>query len=192
MLVLPLMLALGATPTFGELDGASQLARDEQIAEARAAARGRAGISLVGSAAVGFATNAFALGIGLSADAGMTFADRYAIVLRLTATFFGLLSAALEFEVVLSERLMFGVGASWGVFGELDAPGASWVGLPARVTWAFSERQREEIARSGFAFFAELTPGFGYANFAGYGGSRRPVGVPLTIVALVGIGYAWW
>lgn len=192
MLLLSLVMALGATPTFGELDGASQLARDEAIAEARAAARGRAGISLVGNAAVGFATNAFALGVGLSADAGMTFADRYAIVLRLTGTFLGLLSAALEFEVVLSERVMFGVGASWGVFGGLDAPGAAYIGIPARVSWAFSERPREAIARSGFVFFAELTPGFGYLNSAGYGAIRRPAGVPLTIVALVGIGYAWW
>ena len=192
MLMLSLVMALGATPTFGELDGASQLARDEAIAEARAAARGRAGISLVGSAAFGFATNAFALGIGFSADAGMTFADRYTIALHLTATAFLLLSAALEFEVVLSERMMFGVGASLGGFGGLDAPGASYVGIPARVSWAFSERAREAIARSGFVFFAELTPGFGYVNSAGYGGSRRPLGVPLTIVALVGIGYAWW
>lgn len=191
MLLLSLVMALGATPTFDELDGASQLARDDQIAEARAAARGRAGISLVGNAAVGFATNAFVLGAGFSADAGMTFADRYTIALRLTATF-TLLSAGLEFEVVLSERVMFGVGALWGVFGFLDAPGAAYIGIPARVTWAFSERPREEVARRGFAFFAELTPGFGYFNSAGYGGSRRPVGVPLTIVALVGIGYAWW
>lgn len=192
MLLLSLVMALGATPTFDELDGASQLARDEQIAEARAAARGRAGISLVGSAAVGFATNAFVFGAGFSADAGMTFADRYTIALRLTATAFMLLSAGLEFEVVLSERVMFGVGASWGIFGFLDSPGAAYVGIPARVTWAFSERPREEVARRGFAFFAELTPGFGYVNSAGFEGRGRPVGVPLTIVALVGIGYAWW
>ncbi len=191
MLLLSLVMALGATPTFGELDGASQLARDEQIAEARAAARGRAGISLVGNAAVGFATNAFVFGAGFSADAGMTFADRYTLALRLTATF-TLLSAGLEFEVVLSERVMFGVGALWGIFGFLDAPGAAYVGIPARVSWAFSERPREAIARSGFVLFAELTPGFGYANFAGYEGRGRPAGVPLTIVALVGIGYAWW
>jgi hypothetical protein len=192
MLMLSLVLALGATPTLGEIDGAVQFAEDEEIAEARAAARGRAGISLVGSAAVGFATNAFVFGAGFSADAGMTFADRYTIALRLTATAFMLLSAGLEFELVLSERVMFGVGASWGTFGFLDAPGAAYVGIPARVTWAFSERPREAIARSGFVFFAELTPGFGYLNYAGYGAIRRPAGIPLTIVALVGIGYAWW
>lgn len=192
MLVLPLMLALGATPTPAEIDRAVQLAEDDEIAEARAAVRGRAGISLVGNAAVGFATSAFAFGVGLSADAGLTFADRYAISLRLTGTFFLLLSAALEFEVFLSERVMFGIGAAWGGFGGLDAPGASYLGLPARVSWAFSERPREAVARRGFALFAEVTPGFGYANSTGLGGSRSAAGIPLTIVALVGIGYAWW
>lgn len=192
MLMLSLVMSLGVTPTLGDIDRAVQLAEDDEIAEARAAARVRAGISLVGSAGLGFATNALAVGAGLSADIGVTFADRYAIALRLTGTIFLLLSAALEFEFVLSERVLFGLGASWGVFGGLDAPGASWVGLPARVTWAFWDRPREAIARSGFALFAEVTPGFGYANSAGFGGSTRPPGIPLTIVALVGIGYAWW
>ncbi|MDP1918578.1 MAG: hypothetical protein Q8L14_20180 [Myxococcales bacterium] len=192
MLTLSLVLALGALPTPAEVGFAVQLAEDEEIAEARAAARVRGGISLVGSNGLGFATNAFAVGGGLSADVGVTFADRYAIALRLTGTFFLLLSAALEFEFVLSERVLFGLGASWGVFGGLDAPGASWVGLPVRVTWAFWDRPREAIARSGFALFAEVTPGFGYANSRGLSNSSAPLGIPLTIVALVGIGYAWW
>ena len=146
----------------------------------------------MGSAGIGFATNAFAVGAGLSADLGVTIADRYAVAVRLTGTIFLLLSAALEFEFVLSERVLFGLGASWGGFGGLDAPSASWVGLPARVTWAFWERPREAIARSGFVLFAEVTPGFGYANSRGLARTTAPLGIPLTIVALLGIGYAWW
>ena len=192
MLMLSLVMSLAATPTLGDIDRAVQLAEDDEIAEARAAARVRGGISLVGSAGLGFATNAFAVGAGLSADIGVTLVDRYAIALRLTGTFFLLLSAALEFEFVLSERVLFGLGASWGGFGGLDAPGASFVGLPARVTWAFWDRPRESIARSGFALFAEVTPGFGYANTRGLSRPPAPLGIPLTIVALVGIGYAWW
>lgn len=192
MLFLPLMVALGAIPTLDEIDLAVQSAEAEEIAGVRSEPRLRGGISLVGNAAVGFATSALAFGGGFAADLGVTFADQYAISLRLIGTAFLLVSAGLEFEVVLSERVMFGVGASWGTFGGLDAPGASFVGIPARVTWAFSERPREAVARRSFALFAEVTPGFGYANSAGLAGSRRPPGIPLTIVAVVGIGYAWW
>ncbi len=141
---------------------------------------------------MGFATSALAFGVGLSADAGLIFADRYAITLRLTGTFFLLLSAGLQFEVALTERLLFGVGASWGGFGGLDAPGASFVGVPARVTWALSERERTAVARRGFALFAEVTPGFAYANSSGLARRTAPLGIPLAIVAVVGIGYAWW
>ena len=117
MLTLSLVMTLAATPTLGDIDRAVQLAEDDEIAEARTAARVRGGISLVGSAGIGFATNAFAVGAGLSADLGVTIADRYAVAVRLTGTIFLLLSAALEFEFVLSERVLFGLGASWGGFG---------------------------------------------------------------------------
>lgn len=192
MSLLSIVLILAAAPSTEVIDDAVRQAEDDEISVLRAEARGRGGIFLAGSAAVGFATSAFAFGVGLSADAGLIFADRYAITLRLTGTIFLLLSAGLQFEMALTERLLFGVGASWGAFGGLDAPGASFVGVPARVTWAFSERERMDIARRGFALFGEVTPGFAYANSAGFRTPAAPPGIPLAIAAVVGIGYSWW
>lgn len=102
-----------------------------------------------------------------------------------------MLSAGLQFEVALSERVLVGIGASWGGFGGLDAPGASYVGIPARVLWMFSERERLAVGRRGFMLFAEVTPGFAYANSTGLSRTAPP-GLPLAIVAVVGLGYAWW
>lgn len=189
--LLSLMTFLAAAPSGAAIDEGVEHAEHQGISRLREEARGRGGLSLAGSAAVGFATSAFAFGVGLSADAGLIFADRYAITLRLTGTLFLLLSAGLQFEVALTERLLFGVGASWGGFGGLDAPSASFVGVPVRVNWALSERERTAVARRGFALFAEVTPGFAYANSSGLA-SRTTLGIPLSIVAVVGIGYAWW
>ena len=50
-----------------------------------------------GNADAGFATNAFAFGVGLSADLGVTFADRYAIAVRLTGTFSLLVAAGIGY-----------------------------------------------------------------------------------------------
>lgn len=192
MSLLSIVFILAAAPSPEVIDDAVRQAEDDEISVLRAEARGRGGISLAGSAAVGFATRALAFGVGLSADAGLILADRYAITLRLTGTIFLLLSAGLQFELALSERVLFGIGASWGAFGGLDAPGASYVGIPARVSWMFSERERLAVARRGFMLFGEVTPGFAYANSTGFGGARAPPGIPLSIVALVGIGYTWW
>lgn len=192
MTTLSLLMVLAAAPSAAAIEEAVQRAEDEEISMLREEARVRGGISLAGSAAVGFATSALAFGGGLSADVGVTFADRYAISLRLTGTFFLLLSAGLQFETALSDHVLFGIGASWGAFGGLDAPSASYVGIPARVTFTFSERERTAIARRGFALFAEMTPGFAYANSNGLAGRTAPPGIPLAIVAVVGVGYAWW
>ncbi len=192
MPLLSLMMILAAGPSAEAIDEAVQRAEDDEISVLRENARGRGGISLAGSAAVGFATSAFAFGAGLSADAGLIFADRYAITLRLTGTIFLLLSAGLQFETALSERVLFGIGASWGAFGGLDAPSASYLGIPARVSWMFSERERLAVARRGFMLFGEVTPGFAYANSTGLARRTAPPGLPLAIVAVVGIGYAWW
>lgn len=192
MSLLSIVLILAAAPSTEVIDDAVRQAEDDEISVLRAEARVRGGISLAGSAAFGFATSALAFGGGLAADVGVTFADRYAITLHLTGTIFLLLSAGLQFEAALSDHVLFGIGASWGTFGGLDGPGASYVGIPARVTWTFSERERLAVARRGFTLFGELTPGFAYANSTGLAGRTASPGIPLAIVAVVGIGYAWW
>ncbi|MBL8922564.1 MAG: hypothetical protein JNJ54_27175 [Myxococcaceae bacterium] len=163
----------------------------EHLETSRAEGRLRGGIALSGSAALGFATGARGFGPGLSAEFGGSWADRYSLAARLTIgtiLVVGYLSAGLEFDLALSEHVMLGAGAVWGMISGFDGPQSGFIGVPIKVSWMPKARGPRELGRSGFVLFAEATPGLAYASGWGFGGaSGRTPGAPFTIAGTVGM-----
>lgn len=189
------MLALTLTMVLGAVDSVEGAAPEAwAVMQERESVRVRGGIGFAGQFSHSFALSMQFPGLGLSAEAGATIADRYALSARLTFTTIGLLSAlgaGLEFDVIFTDRLMLGVGAMWSGVGGLDAPGASMVGVPVRFFFAPFERKWSDVGRRGLSIFAEVMPALAYFNSPGL--SPRAVGTnPFVISTMVGVGYAWW
>ena len=189
------MLTLAFVAMLGAVDSIEAVSPDPStVLQSRESVRVRGGIAFAGQLGHSFALNKQFPGLGLSAEVGATFIDRYALAARLTFTTIGLLTslgAGLELDLILNERFMLGVGASWSGMGGLDAPGASTLGVPVRLFFAPFQRQGTDVGRRGLSLFVEAMPALAYWNSGGY--SRQPVGPnPFVISGMVGVGYAWW
>lgn len=157
----------------------------------REAIRFRADLALSGSIGLAFGAGALAGGVGASLDAGVTFADRYSVVLRTTLATLGyqsnLFLGGASFEVLVGEHASLGIGLSLAFLGALalHLPGARLVALPLRLSWMFSERDEFDTGRRGFFAFIE---GFSGLSISAVARTRPPIALGGTL----GFGYAWW
>lgn len=166
-----------------------------QLEVTREETRVRAEVAGCAVGALGLETGAGALAPGISAELGAILRDRYAVTARLnlaTLLIMTAFSVAANFEFVVNEHILASLGLSWGGFGGFDAPSSMLVGLPARVTFSPVARASEATRRSGFALFAEGLVGYSYLSGFGLATSRRVLGPPIAMQAMLGAGYSWW
>lgn len=193
--LLVLMLALGSDGTGSSPEpGAEVLAARQQT-------RARWSLALAGAGGYGSAYGLVSGSGGLSLDAGLVFADKVALSLRVTGTL-GLgatLLAGLSVDRALGDELQLGAGLSFALIGGFfDFPDLEGLVVPIRAAWMFSGRSANAVARRGFFLFGELSPGVSFlgnpadsTQLPGMPPSlRSPVGFLAT--AVVGFGYAAW
>jgi hypothetical protein len=169
-----------------------------QLSEERLAPRVRATVALAGSAAYDFRVQGFVAAPGISAEVGVTLADRVGLTAQVTATTIAILTHATA-----------GVNVAWdasdrwtlsaGFAAYLILPGASdlWssrgIIIPLGVVFAPMGRQENEVGRRGLSISAQLFPGVVLGGSPGYrsGGGGFTLGVPITFGGALSIGYAW-
>ncbi|MDP1824259.1 MAG: hypothetical protein Q8L48_13480 [Archangium sp.] len=162
--------------------------------EVREAPRIRGGVHF--AVAGGFSGFAPGFGPGLCLEVGATFADRYSLVARATVgtiVVANVGSIALGVDVALWERVSLGAGVSIAfVGGFVDMPASIAVFAPLRVVFSPFPRSPDDRWRSGLSLFAEAGPGYGLIMSAGFFGRGAARPSPMSAVAAIGIGYAWW
>lgn len=170
------------------------------LAEApdRTSPRFRGAISLVGALGLSVPYLDVNYGPGLSAEAGVLFDDKVAVVARATmATVLtrSVLLAGLSVDRAIGEHVSLGVGLAFTAHGGVlvfDLPSAVGVSLPVRISWMFSERTEEDRSRRGVYVFGEATPGLSIRASPGRVLDPPAPNAPFLLTAVIGIGYGTW
>lgn len=105
--------------------------------------------------------------IGAAVDAGVLFNDRYGLSVRLAGSMIYAFSAALLFDLVLTDHTFVSAGAAVGAFGGIFLNQTSYFGTPIRLTYLVNTRKESDVARSGFAAFVEMNPGYTWSKARG-------------------------
>lgn len=197
-LVLVQLCAGETTGSSGALETRGSASGEAVPHAAREALRLRAGIHLVGAAALsGFAGG---VGPGVSAELGGLVDDRYSLVARATLATILVATVAtlgLGFDAALSERFSLGVAATIGLVGGLfygngDLPFSLAVFAPVRLSFAPFARSEADVARRGLILFVEAGPGYGLVMSGGFFIGPRTRPSPFSFEAALGVGYAVW
>jgi hypothetical protein len=158
---------------------------------ARAGARLRSGVSVLGQFGVG--GNAPTIGPALAVDLGSVLSPEWAVAARLSVggiLTFNMVRLGLGAEYSLGERWTLGVGVAGAAFFSffLDLPSALSVVAPVRVDYALGEVGLE---RHGWTLSFEVLPGVAVRRDCGLAVIAGCQPTPLTLAGLIGIGYAW-
>ncbi len=168
--------------------------RPEQAQSMRTQTRARFGLG--GGVSFGLANYSPALGVGLSADAGAVFNDRFSVFAHvelgtIVITYIGALGVNAEY--VLNDHFSVGLGAAFSVWGPLIFGGSGFYGLtvPVRVNFAPAQRASNETRRSGLLIGLQVAPGFSLQPTE-FVQLRVPVGPEAAFSASLSVGYSWW
>ena len=166
---------------------------------AREAPRVRAAVGFIVASGLGFRSTAVGFGPGLTAELGATFGDRFSVVARAslgTILMASSATAGVGVDLALSDRWSLGLGVALATLGGIfitDLPYSLSFGLPVHAVFAPFGRAAHELGRRGLVLFAELTPGYEWVTSRGYRPANNdPLGPPVSIAGLIGVGYAWW
>lgn len=169
----------------------------EDVAEARADARLRAGVGVV--MAGGSGASALGQGFGLAGDLGFMLSDRVSLGVRgAWAGFFGpyVRSGGVFVEYAVTDHASFGLGASVVAFGAEypDGNAAMAAVVPLRAMMTLRDRAASARAREGLSLTLELSPGIAFQAFGGPlpPGSPGPKLPAFALSGAIGVGYAWF
>ncbi len=185
------LMVLAAEPDEGR--GAPGIS-PEQAQSLRTETRLRFGLG--GGVMFGLSNYTPALGVGLSAEVGAVFNDRFSVFAHvglgtILITYIG--SAGVNAEYVLSNHFSVGLGAAFSVWGPLFFGGSGFYGLtaPVRVNFAPVGRAAHETRRSGLLIGLQVAPGVSLQP-TDYAQLSAPVGPEAAFWASLSVGFAWW
>ena len=168
--------------------------RPEQAQSMRTQTRTRFGLG--GGVSFGLANHSPALGVGLSADAGAVFVDRFSVFAHLelgsiVISYIG--AVGVNAEYVLNDHFSVGLGAAFSAWGPLLFGGAGFYGLtvPVRVNFDPARRSAGETRRSGLLIGLQVAPGVSLQPTE-FPQLRAPVGPEAAFFASLSVGFAWW
>jgi len=161
---------------------------------ARAESRTRSGVSLLGQFGVGGPVRV--IGPALAFDLGSVVSPEWALSARLSAggiLTFNMARLGLGAEYSAGERWTFGFGFALAAFFSFvpDLPGALSVLAPVRVDFALGDHGPLMLKRQGWILSLEVLPGVAFDQSCGFRPGGGPCNAPLTLVGLIGVGYAW-
>ncbi len=167
--------------------------RPEQAQSLRTQTRLRFGLG--GGVMFGLSNYVPALGVGLSAEVGAVFNDRFSVFAHvglgtIVVTYTG--SAGVNAEYVLSNHFSVGLGAAFCAWGQ-PFFGSGFYGLrvPVRVNFSPVGRAAHETRRSGLLIGLQVTPGVSLQP-RDYPQLSAPVGPEAAFWASLSVGFAWW
>ncbi len=194
LLAAPLaLLLIAAAPSIDEGRGNAGTTPEEALSS-RGQARFRLGLG--GAALFGLATYSPALGVGLTADLGVSVGDRLSLFVHgevgtIVVTVVG--GGGLAVEYALNDHFSVGLGASLMGWGALFFGSSGFLGVmfPLRVNFAPVARAANELRRTGLLIGLQVAPGVSVQQTHSFQ-SRFPIPPEPGFSATVSVGYGWW